>query len=142
MQSLSLPGRFRRPDGGRLTRDLGLRRAARLARASREDDASDDRFRDRPVVIEPVLQRRTDSGIDGRQHLGIVQTILGLPLELRLLDEQAEHAGEAFADVFGSERDALGRQIVRLDVVPHRLADPARSPFSCVPPDPVGMPLT
>ena len=112
----------------RLARDFRLRGAAGLARARREDDAPDDRFGDRPVVIQPVLERGPDRGIDRRQHLGIVQAILGLPLELRLLDEQAEHAGQAFADVFGGERHALRRQVVRLDVVAHGLADAGAQP--------------
>ena len=38
-------------------------------------------------------------------------------------DEHRQDAGQALADVFGGERHALGRQVVRLDVVADRLAD-------------------
>ena len=37
-------------------------------------------------------------------------------------DEDAEHAEDALADVFGGERDAARREVVRLDVVADRLA--------------------
>ena len=74
-------------------------------------------------MIQPVLERRPDRAIDGRDQLGIVQPILGLPLELRLGDEDAEDAGQPFADVVGGERHALRRQVVRLDEIPDRLAD-------------------
>ena len=85
MQSLSLPGRLRRRRRRALARDFGLRRAARLARARREDDARDDRLGDADVVIQPVLERGPDHAVDRRDQLGVVQPILRLPLELRLL---------------------------------------------------------
>ena len=88
VQSLSLPGRFEPMRRRALARDLLLRRAARLARARGQDDARDDAFGDADVLVQPVLERRADQRIDGRQHFGIVQPILGLPLELRLLDER------------------------------------------------------
>ena len=74
-------------------------------------------------MIQPVLERRPHDAVDGRHELGVVQPILGLPLELRLLHEDAEDAGQPFADVFGGQRDAFGRQVVRLDEVADRLAD-------------------
>ena len=87
-----------------LARDLGLRGAARLARARRQDDARDDRLGDADVVIQPVLERRPHDAVDRRQQLRVVQPILRLALELRLLDEDAEDAGQPFADVLGRER--------------------------------------
>ena len=93
-----------------LARHLGLRRAARLARPRRQDDAPDDGVGHRGVVIEPVLERRPNHRIDGRRHLGVVQLVLRLSLELRLADEDAEHADHAFANVVGRERDALRRR--------------------------------
>jgi hypothetical protein len=51
-----------------------------------------------------------------------------LPLELRLGDEHAEDAGHSLADVFGGERHPFRRQVVRLDEVPHRLADAGAQP--------------
>ena len=49
-------------------------------------------------------------------------------MKLRLGDEDAEDAGETFANVVGGERHALGRQVVRLDEVPHGLADARAQP--------------
>ncbi len=123
VQSLSLPGRLRRPVVAvlRVTSACAARLASR-ARAARMMRA-DDRLGDGAVVIQPVLERRPHRRIDGRQHLGVVQPILGLPLELRLGDEQAEHAGQPLADVLGGQRHALRRQVVRVDVVAHRLAE-------------------
>ena len=95
VQSLSLPGSVEPAGRRRLARHFLLRRAARLARPRREDDARDDRFRDADVRVQPVLERRPHLRIDRRQQLGIVQAILGLPLELRLGDEHAEHARRA-----------------------------------------------
>ena len=106
-----------------LARHFLLRRAARLARAGRQDDARDDRFGHAQVVVQPVLDRRPHRRVHRGEDLGVVQPILGLALELRLGDEDAEHADEALADVVGRQRDALGRQVVRLDEVAHRLAD-------------------
>jgi hypothetical protein len=98
--------------------------AARLAsRARRQDDAPDDRLRDRAVVIEPMLQRGPDGRVDRSGHLRIVQAILRLPLELRLGDEETEDPGKALADVFSGDRDALRRETVRVDVVSDSLAE-------------------
>src|SRR6185437_13838358 len=71
----------------RLPRDFLLRGAARLARPRGENDPRDDRFGDRNVRVEPVLERRTDLRIDGGRRFGVVQTILCLSLELRLLEK-------------------------------------------------------
>ena len=111
-----------------LARDLGLRRAAGLARARREDDARDDRLGHRLVVVQPVLERRPHHRVDDRRHFRVVQPILRLPLELRLLEEDAEHAEHALADVVGGERHALRREVVRVDEVANRLADAAAQP--------------
>ena len=74
-------------------------------------------------MIQPVLERRANDAVHGRQHLGVVQAVLGLSLKLRLLDEEAEERGHPFADVFSGEGDAFRREIVRVDEVAHRLAD-------------------
>ena len=63
------------------------------------------------------------TAVDGRDQLGVVQPILGLSLKLRLLDEEAQHARQAFADVFGDDRHALRREVVRLDEVADGLAE-------------------
>ena len=104
--------------------DLGLRRAAGLARARRQDDARDDRFGDADVVIQPVLERRAarrrrpptaPPGCSAGPWSG---PGTAAPAMKTLSD-----AGQALADVFGGERHALRREVVRLDVVAHRLAD-------------------
>ncbi len=123
LQSLSLPGSVRRLEVAGLAHDLLLRGAARLARPRREDDARDDRLGDADVRVQPVLERRPHLRIDRRHDFRVVEAILGLPLELRLLHEHAEHDDHAFANVFGGQRDALRRQVVRLDEVPHGLAE-------------------
>jgi hypothetical protein len=79
-------------------------------------------------VIQPVLERRAHDAVDRRHELGVVETILRLPLELRLGDEDAEHAGQPFADVFRDQRHSLRRQIVGLDEIADRLADAGAQP--------------
>ena len=74
-----------------------------------------------------MLEPRPHDGIDGRQHFRVVQPILGLPLKLRLGHEHADDPGQPFANIFGRQRHAFRRQIVRVDVVAHRLAESARA---------------
>ena len=69
-----------------------------------------------------------DDAVDRGDELGVVEPILRLPLELRLLNEDAEDAGEPLADVLGDERHAFRREVVRLDEVAHRLADAGAQP--------------
>src|SRR6185369_14709140 len=114
---------------GALARDLGLSGPAGLARAGGEDDAGDDGFGEADVVVQPVFERGPDDAVDGRDQFGIVQPILGLALELRLLDEHAEDAGQALPDVLGDQRDPLRREVVRVDEVPDRLADAGPEPL-------------
>ncbi len=123
VQSLSLPGRFSRPVVAllRLTAALAAREASR-ARAARMMRA-DDRLGDGAVLVQPLLERRAHGVVDQRLGFGVVQPVLGLALELRIADEDAEHADQAFADVLGGERDAARREVVRVDVVAHRFAD-------------------
>jgi hypothetical protein len=44
------------------------------------------------------------------------------------LNEHAQHAGDALADVFGRQRDTLRRQVVRLDEIADRLAEAGAQP--------------
>ena len=97
--------------------------AARLAwRARGQDDAPDDRLGRADVMVQPVFQCRTDGAVDNLGQLRVVQAVLGLSLELRVNQEDAEHTGEPFADVVRSEGHALRRQVVRLDEIADRLA--------------------
>jgi hypothetical protein len=84
-----LPGRFS-GRSWRAPRHLRLRRAARLARAGRQDGAPDDRLGHRTVVIQPVLERRAHHRVHRRCHLGVVHRSLVCPWKLRLLNEQAQ----------------------------------------------------
>ena len=124
-QSLSLPGRVSRPlvavlreTAADAARDASRARAARMMRATICSAT-------RAVRVEPLLERRAHRAVDERLHLGVVQAVLRLALELRLGDEDAEHADDALADVLGGERHAARREVVRLDVVADRLADRA-----------------
>src|SRR5918999_1125474 len=79
VQSLSLPGSVSRDDVAVFLATSCC--AARLPPRSRgEDDAGDDRFGDADIGVQPVLERRTDRRIHGCHRLGVVQTILRLPL--------------------------------------------------------------
>ena len=85
-QSASLPGRFSRwltavlrVTAWLAARDASRARAARMMRA-------DDRLGDGLVVVEPLLERRPHHAVDLALHLGVVEPVLGLALELRLDD--------------------------------------------------------
>ena len=73
-------------------------------------------------------QRRPHQAVDRGHHFGIVEAIFRLALELRLLEKHRQDAGEAFANIFRAERHALRRQVVRLDVIAHRLAEAGAKP--------------
>ena len=143
VQSLSLPGRVSRPDVARLARDLLLRRAARLARARREDDARDDRLGDRAVRVQPVLERRPDLRVDRRQSprgcsgdpSSAPGTAAPATKTLSTPTSPSRMSSAVSVTPFG---DRLCVSMKLRTALPR----PARKPFSCVPPEPVGMPLT
>ena len=87
-QSLNLPGSAMRAVVAllRVTSCCAARLASR-ARAARMMRATIDSAT-LLLWIQPVLERRPDGAIDGRDQLGIVQPILRLSLELRLGDEE------------------------------------------------------
>ena len=109
-QSLSFPGSVRRLDVARLPHDFLLRRAAGLTGASRKDHARDDRLGDADVGVQPVLERGPDLRINRRHDFGIVQAILGLALELRVLHEHAQHDDHALR---GCPRPSASRPLAR-----------------------------
>ena len=63
--------------------------------------------------------------IDRRDHLGIVEAILGLALELKLAHRAGNvhrhHRNEPFAKILAAELHALGQQLMHLDIVAKRL---------------------
>ena len=124
VQSASLPGRLTRPAVGPLrTTSACAARLASRARADRMMRATIASAIDW-LLFSQCSRPGPHQAVDRRHHFGIVEAILGLALELRLLDEHRQDAGHAFANVFGGERHALRRQVVRLDVIADRLAEP------------------
>jgi len=75
-----------------------------------------------------MLERGPYLRVDRSRRFRIVQPILRLTLELRLLQEDAEDPDEAFADVLGGERHALRREIVRVDEIADGLAQTGTEP--------------
>ena len=60
----------------------------------------------------------------GDGYLGVVQLLLGLALELRVLDEHAHDAVEPFVHVLGRDGlDVLGDQVLALGIGAHRLGE-------------------
>ena len=55
--------------------------------------------------------------------LGVVEPVLGLALELRIVDVGRQQRDHALADVLGVQGDALGIEVVRRDVVAQALDD-------------------
>ena len=73
---------------------------------------------------------------------GIVEPLFGLALELRFVDVAAQDRQQTFTDVLGGELETFGKSPCVSTKLRTPLLMPALSPFSCVPPDGVGMPLT
>src|SRR6185436_11500015 len=76
---------------GRLAGPCGIDRLA--------DDAAGHRGVFLEIGAEPVVENRLDDALD----LGVSQLGLGLPLELRVRNLDADDAGEPFADVFAGD---------------------------------------
>ena len=105
-QSVSLPGR-------RSLRALVavLRWTSRSARRRRRSSiALDDRAEERAaavhVVGEIMVEMVAHRGLDEARGLEAGQAVLGLALEMRVADEDAEHQLDAVEDVVGG--DVLG----------------------------------
>ena len=113
---------------GALARHLLVSGATGFARPGGQDHPCHDRLGHRPVVMQPMFQGRTDGRVDSRRQFRIVEPVLGLPLELGVGHEHAEDADETFAQILGGERHALGRQVMGLDEIAHRLAESGAQP--------------
>ena len=87
------------------------RLARRLARACRIDGLADDPLRDRRVLFEELSELVVDDRLDDALDLGVAKLRLGLPLELRLRNLDADDAGQSFADVVAADAGVL--QILR-----------------------------
>ena len=124
VQSLSLPGSVRRPEVAvlRVTSCCAARLASR-ARAARMMRATID-----SATVLLVLSQCSSAGRTCESTAAITSGLFSrsfvCPWNCGSCDEHAEHADEPFADVFGRERHALRRQVVRLDEVADGLAEP------------------
>ncbi len=107
----------------RLARHLLGRGARGLAGFRGHDDPADDLLGDGGVLVQPVLEGGAHRAVDLRGDLGVVEPLLRLPLELRLEDVDGEERHEPLADVLRRGGDALRKEGVRGEVVPHGLDD-------------------
>ena len=106
-QSASLPGRPPPP-----SRPLRLRAASRALRAASRATAAPLRLaRDLlalgRVLLEPLTELVVDDLLHERLRLGVAELGLGLALELRLGQLDADDRGEALADVVAGEVGVL-----------------------------------
>ena len=74
-----------------------------LARARRVDGLQDDPLRDVRVLLEERAELVVDDRFDDALDLGVAELGLGLPLELRPRDLDADDRGEPFADVVAAD---------------------------------------
>src|SRR5437867_1408625 len=77
---------------------------------------------------EKVLQGGTDERIDLCGHLRVAQLLLGLTLELGLLEVEAEDRYQSLARVLGGEGQALRCEVMDVEVVAHCLHDAGLEP--------------
>src|SRR6185503_2648150 len=91
------------------------RLAGGFASAGRVDRLADDATRHRRVLLEIGAQLVVEDRLDDALHLGVAELRLGLPLELRVGNLDADDRGQAFANVLA--RDAffqiLGEIVLR-----------------------------
>src|SRR2546430_16944956 len=83
------------------------RLARRLARARRAHRLGDDDTRHARALVEKVAQGVVDDGLHDPLDFGVAELGLGLPFELRILDLDVQHRGQAFADVVPREGELL-----------------------------------
>ncbi len=76
------------------------------------------------MLVEELLEYRAHGGVDLGAQLRIVQPVLGLALELGFMDEHRKHGYQPFPDIVRGQGQASRQKVVRLDVVPHRFAEP------------------
>ena len=132
VKSASLPGRLHaasQPSGPCATASACAARLASRARAARMMRATMASAIDW-LLFNQCFETWPHQPVHGRHHFGIVQPVFRLTLELRFLERNTDRMPvEAFADVFGRERHALRRQIVRLDVITNRLSEASTKTF-------------
>ena len=100
------------------------RLARRVARLGRHDRLVDDRAGHLRVFLEVGAELLVDDLLDNALHLAVAELGLGLPLELRIGNLDAEHAGDALADVVPADRLLVVLdQLVGLGVGVHRAGE-------------------
>jgi hypothetical protein len=91
--------------------------------------------RHRGISSKKVRQLLVDDGGHDALHLAVAQLGLGLPLELRVRDLDADHRGQALADVVARHRLAVVLdELVGLAVLVHVRVSAERKPLRWVPP--------
>ena len=106
-----------------LAADEIARLARRLARARGIDRLADDPARDAGVLLEEGAELVVDDRLDDALDLGVAELGLGLPLELRMRNLDADDRGQPLADVVAA--DAL-LQVLRQIVLARVGVDRAR----------------
>ena len=98
--------------------------ARRLARARGVDGLEDHALRDVRVLLEKRPELVVDDRLDDALDLGVAELRLGLPLELRARNLDADDGGEPLADVVAADRRVL--QVLREVVLGRVGVDGAR----------------
>ena len=100
------------------------RLARRLAGPRRIDRLADDALGDGRVLLEIGAELVVDDRLDDALHLGVAELGLGLSLELRPRNLDADDGGQAFADVVAADARVL--EILGQVVLAPRSVDRAR----------------
>ena len=116
---VELAGEVQAVADGRLAADLVGGGPAGLAGPGGLDHPGGDRVADAPVLEQEVFQPGADHRLDQRPDLRVVQTTLGLSLELGLVDADRQDRRQAFADVLALDLEPLLEVLVFL----HELGD-------------------
>ena len=87
-----------------------------LARVKRVDRLANERTRQFGVFLQVVAQRGPDELLDGRLDLGVAQPHLGLALELRLGDLDADNRRQTPTEVVAGRDGVFPEQILALGV--------------------------
>ncbi len=116
---VELAGEVQAVGDRRLAADLAGGGAAGLPGPGRLDHPVGDRVADALVLQEEPFEGRPHGRLDERADLGVVQSVLRLALELRLVEADREHGDHALADVFLLDFHPFLDQFVSV----HELAD-------------------
>jgi hypothetical protein len=122
--------------------DLLLRRAARLARARREDDARDDRLGDAMLWFSQCSSAGRTCPSTAEVTSGLFSRSFVCPWNCGSCTKTLSTATSPSRMSSAVSVTPFGDRLCVSMKLRTALPRPARKPFSCVPPEPVGMPLT